>query len=202
MGHNVFYGLLERPRLYRLSQLLLAPGGENVITEKIEHLLKQLPPARRILDVGCGPSSWLWRVGLHPIGLDLSLTYTKTFTNNGQTAVTGSGDALPFLDRSFDGVWSIGLLHHLPDNEARRAVGEMIRICRPGGYLVIFDAVLPDLGWRRPMAYLIRRADRGRFVRRGEDFKALLPFEKNFTMERITYSLSRLEAMLVYHVCQ
>jgi len=77
----------------------------------------------------------------------------------------------------------------------------MIRICRPGGYIVVFDAVLPNPGWRHPVPYLIRRSDRGRYVRREEDFKSLLPFGKNFIMERITYSLSKLEGMLVYGVC-
>ncbi len=200
MDNNALYRLLGRPWIYRLSQLLLSLGGDKV-TPRIKQLLKQLPPAQRILDIGCGPSSFLWQADLHPIGLDLSHAYILTFHRHGGPAVNGSAVALPFPDRSFDGVWSIGLLHHLSDGEAHRAVCEMIRICRPGGYLVIFDAVLPDLCWRRPAAYLIRRVDRGRFVRREEDFKALLPFGKNFIMERITYSLSRLEAMLVYGVC-
>ena len=200
MGSKALDSLLEQPWIYRVSQFLFSLGGEKV-TPRIKQLLTQLPPAQHILDIGCGPSSSLWKVGLHPIGLDLSHAYILTFRRRGGAAVNGSAVALPFPDRSFDGVWSFGLLHHLSDSEVRRAVCEMIRICRPGGYLVIVDAVLPDLAWRRPAAYLIRRADRGKFVRREEHFRALLPSGKNFVMERITYSLSRLEAILVYGVC-
>lgn len=201
MSDNALYRLLERPWFYRLSQFLLAPGAEKAIVEKIKHLLTQLPPADRILDVGCGPSSWLWRVGLHPVGLDLSPTYTAAFINYGEPAVTGSAAALPFPDCSFDGIWSIGLLHHLPDGVARQAVSEMLRICRPGGYMVIYDGVLPDPGWRRPVAYALRRVDRGKFMRREHEFKTMLPPDKAFTMERFTYSFVGLEAMLAYSVC-
>jgi SAM-dependent methyltransferase len=200
MNRNAFYRILEHPWVYRFSQRLLSFGGDKV-TPKIQQLTEQLPATYRILDIGCGPSSLLWQTGLHPIGLDLSHAYALAFHGHGDLAITGSAVALPFLERSFDGVWSIGLLHHLRDDEARRAVEEMIRICRPGGYIVVFDAVLPNPGWRHPVAYLIRRSDRGRYVRREEDFKALLPFGKNFIMERITYSLSKLEGMLVYGVC-
>ena len=200
MDSHALHRLLERPCIYQLSQLVLSYGGDKV-TPKIQQLTEQLPAAHRILDIGCGPSSLLWQTGLHPIGLDLSHAYALAFHGHGNSAITGSAVALPFLERSFDGVWSIGLLHHLRDDEARRAVEEMIRICRPGGYIVVFDAVLPNPGWRHPVAYLIRRSDRGRYVRREEDFKALLPFGKNFIMERITYSLSKLEGMLVYGVC-
>jgi SAM-dependent methyltransferase len=200
MNRNAFCHILEHPWIYRFSQLLLSFGGDKV-TPKIQQLIEQLPPAHRILDIGCGPSSLLWQTGLHPIGLDLSHAYALAFRSHGDSVITGSAVTLPFLERSFDGVWSIGLLHHLRDDEARRALGEMIRICRPGGYIVVFDAVLPNPGWRHPVAYLIRRTDRGRYVRREEDFKALLPFGKDFIVERITYSLYKLEGMLVYGVC-
>jgi SAM-dependent methyltransferase len=198
MNSNILYRLLERPWIYRLSQLLLAPSAEKAIMQKIKQLLAQQPPFQRIVDIGCGPSSLLWRVGLHPVGLDLSFDYTVAFNKSGKLAVTGSAAALPFLDKSFDGVWSIGLLHHLPDGVARGAVSEMIRICRPGGYIVIFDAVLPDPGWRRPVAYILRHLDRGKFMRGEREFGALFPSNRPFIMERITYSFNGLEAIIAY----
>jgi SAM-dependent methyltransferase len=43
------------------------------------------------------------------------------------------GDAaqLPFRDGSFDGIWCIGALHHMP--AWRQAVAEVDRVLRPGG---------------------------------------------------------------------
>jgi len=196
MIKNVVYRLLEWPRIYRLAQLFLAPGADETFTKKIKQLLTQLPPAHRILDIGCGPSSWLWRVGLHPVGLDLSFVYTLTFSQKAGPAVTGSAAALPFFDNSFDSVWSIGLLHHLPDDVARQAVKEMIRICRPGGYVVIFDAVLPEPAWQRPAAWMIRRLDRGQFMRTQFVLESILLEHEGWICERFIYSLTGLEGLL------
>ncbi len=46
-------------------------------------------------------------------------------------------ECLPFRDRSFDLVTAIALLAFVP--EAQSAVGEMARVLRPGGHLVIGD---------------------------------------------------------------
>lgn len=40
-------------------------------------------------------------------------------------------EALPFHDRSFDVVYSWGVLHHTPDSD--RAIREALRVLRPGG---------------------------------------------------------------------
>jgi SAM-dependent methyltransferase len=198
MSNNVVYRLLEPPWLYRLSQRVLAPRSERNFTEKIKHLVTQLPVAHNILEVGCGPSSYLWRVGLHPIGLDLSSDYIAAFVTHTEPAVVGSADALPFPDNSFDGVWSLGLLHHLPDVTAYKAVSEMLRVCRKGGYVVIFDAVMPESAWRRPIAYALRRLDRGGFVRQEGKFKAILPpVTHPYVIERLTYSFNGLEGIIV-----
>lgn len=49
------------------------------------------------------------------------------------------GDAarLPFPVESFDLVASANLIHHMA--EPARAVGEMVRVCRPGGRVVVAD---------------------------------------------------------------
>jgi SAM-dependent methyltransferase len=199
MSDNGIYRLLAQPWLYSCSQLLLAPGAERTLTKEIKHLLTKLPSAHSILDVGCGPSSWLWRVGLHPVGLDLSPAYAAAFVNRAGSAVSGSAVALPFPDGSFDGVWNFGLLHHLPDAMAYKTVSEMLRVCRKGGYVVIFDAVMPESIWQRPIAYALRYLDRGGFVRREDEFKTILPpVSHPYVSERITYSFNGLEGLMIY----
>lgn len=189
------YSLLDRSLIYRLSQVLFAPGATKAISRKINSLLAELPFSVRTLDVGCGPASWLWRVGVRPIGLDLSIAYTKAFSQGGQSAVAGSAAALPFLDCSFDGVWSFGLLHHLVDEAARRCVGEMMRVTRMDGYVVIFDAVMPVPIWRHPLAFALRKSDRGRYIRSQEEFGTLLPSLECWICEREVYSHWGLEGL-------
>jgi len=190
------YDLLEHPRLYRLITNLLAPGSDSAFSERIDSLIRQLPSAEEILDVGCGPSSWLWRAGLHPIGLDYSPVYSLAFHRAGEPAATASADALPFPGESFEGVWSIGMLHHLPPAMAQQAVQEMMRVCRPGGYIAIFDAVLPEPAWKRPLAYALRRVDRGQYVRAQSSIEQLLPGRQRWATGRHTYSSTGLEILV------
>jgi SAM-dependent methyltransferase len=192
--------LLELPWVYRLQTALLAPGAEAAIVRRIADLLPQLPAAARLLDVGCGPHSWLFRVGLHPVGADVSLSYLRAYTAGGETAVAASADALPVAAHSFDGVWSIGLLHHLPDATAAATLNEMVRACRPGGYVAVFDAVLPRATWRRPVASAIRCFDRGRFMRRESELRGLLPLGFDWRGDRFTYAATGLEALLMWAV--
>ncbi len=49
----------------------------------------------------------------------------------------GMAEALPFRAESFDGVLHIGGINFF--SEKRKAIDEMIRVCRPGGQVVIAD---------------------------------------------------------------
>ncbi len=108
----------------------------------------------------------------------------------------GSANMLPFPSASFGEVWSIGMFHHLPDHVAQGALSEMMRVCRPDGHVVIFDAVLPVRAWQRPLAYILRRADRGRFVRPQAVFEALLPQRSRWSVERVPYSHTGMEIVI------
>jgi ubiquinone/menaquinone biosynthesis C-methylase UbiE len=52
-----------------------------------------------------------------------------------------NGEALPFVDDSFDLVYCRASLHHFA--EPRRAIDEMVRVGRSGGRVVINDLVAP-----------------------------------------------------------
>lgn len=194
------YRMLEIPWFYRLSQFLLAPGSQRFFHRYYQHLFHKLPYGEFILDVGCGPKSLLWSGGLHPIGLDYSHHYTKSFFSKGDPAVTASADYLPFKDNSLDSVWSFGLLHHLDDEQARKTLLELRRILKRNGYIVVMDNVMPQIKWRRPLAYLLRRLDRGNFVRSQEALESLLPDREYWNCDRVTYCVYGLEGLFcVFH---
>lgn len=187
--------LLSIPWCYSASQAILAPGANRMLTAALRERQRELPAPGLLLDVGCGPASWLWKIGWTPVGLDVSCDYTKAFKHHGQDAITGSACELPLANGVFDGVWCIGLLHHLQDDQARQAIREMLRVCRPGGHVIIQDAVLPESAWRRPIAALIRRLDRGRSMRTRDQLVALLPDDKNWHIRCYTYTLNGLEML-------
>jgi len=99
-------------------------------------------------------------------------------------------------DGSFDGVWRMGLLHHLPGKLALQAVEEMRRVSNAGGYVVIFDNVLPEPARHRPIAWMLRKLDRGRYVRRQQQLESILVGRESWVCERFLYSLWGLEGLL------
>ena len=189
------YKLLNRPILYKIAQFVFAPGALTMILYLIRKYLRFLPAAERILDVACGPASLLFRAGVRPIGTDISMTYLREYSMTEPKAVLSSADALPFAGGCIHGVWSIGLLHHLPDAQAGKAIEECVRVCGQNGYVVILDAVLPRSLWTRPLAALIRKLDRGKYMRVQKELEALFPDREKWKLERCTYSLTGLEML-------
>lgn len=182
------YQILETPAIYQAAQAVLAPGMRQILTKRLRVAVSDLPAGARILDVGCGPSSWLSYLGLQPIGLDLCQSYTLRYRAAGGACVTASASQIPFAAESFDLVLSMGLLHHLPEDVARQSVAEMVRVARQHGRIVVFDPVLPESLILRPLPYALCKLDRGPFIRKEavQRSRILAPFRWN--VQRITHS--------------
>jgi len=194
------WSVLENPVVYRLSQAILAPGAEEAVMAEVRNFLSPALLSKRNLDVGSGPRSLLWQLNLQPIGLDPVHAYNLRFQEKGKPALTGTATALPFLDDSLDNVWNFGLLHHLSDPEAAQAVREMLRAVRPGGWVVVFDGVMPHSALRRPLMWLLRKLDRGRHMRRQEALETLLAGREQWLVKRFQYCIWGHEGVLC--VCQ
>lgn len=95
---------------------------------------------RQVLEIGVGMGADFVRfrkAGAHSAGIDLSRESLKLARRNAAvnqvTPVVTNADAesLPFADRSFDLVYSWGVLHHTPDTA--RALDEVHRVLKPSG---------------------------------------------------------------------
>jgi ubiquinone/menaquinone biosynthesis C-methylase UbiE len=102
----------------------------------------------RILDCGCGTGAnvhWLARFG-EAFGFDLTETGLRIGQEAGRRRlVRASVTAVPFPDASFDLVTSFDVLYALADADAHRAVSEMYRTTRPGGYVIVNVAAMDVL---------------------------------------------------------
>ena len=107
-----------------------------------EHL-GELGNSTRVLDVGCGPGL-IWAKGCNA-ELMLSDRSTTMAREAGQygPAVVADAMALPFPDGHFDTVVAMHMLYHVP--EPSHAIGEMQRVLRPGGRLVVTTVQEHDL---------------------------------------------------------
>jgi ubiquinone/menaquinone biosynthesis C-methylase UbiE len=118
---------------------------------------KLLPRDLAVADIGCGTGSLtfeLARFARKVIGVDLSgemLRRARAMAKERKldNVEFRRGDALglPLQSHSVDAAFSVMVLHFLPDPE--RAIGELCRITRPGGSVILVDLVEHKQEWMR-----------------------------------------------------
>lgn len=100
----------------------------------------EAPSGRTVLDVGGGPGYFataFQNAGWHYIGVepDPAEMHAGPATGGTATYVRASGMALPFADASVDICLSSNVAEHVP--QPWRLAGEMLRITKPGGLVVL-----------------------------------------------------------------
>jgi SAM-dependent methyltransferase len=89
---------------------------------------------KKVLEVGAG-SGLLQDVVDDYTALDISATARQFFH---KPFVEASATNMPFPDDSFDALWSIWVLEHIPNPE--KALMEMRRVVKPGGHILLLVA--------------------------------------------------------------
>jgi SAM-dependent methyltransferase len=110
---------------------------------------------KRLLDAGCGPRGSLeWadraaeRVGLDPLAKEYQRLHSH---EHAMTYVEAEMESIPFPDAHFDVVSSFNSLDHVDDVGA--AIGELARVTRPGGLLLLLTDVGHDPTPMEPQTY-------------------------------------------------
>lgn len=134
---------------------------------------------RDVLDIGCGRGLLLIGAakrfsGARAVGIDRWRSVDQAFNSSSATLenarlegvldrvtlVDADARALPFGDARFDLVLSSFAIHNIPDAPGReKAIGEAMRVLRPGGRLEIVDIfaykqyerILRAAGWETQM---------------------------------------------------
>lgn len=111
--------------------------------------LERYHPYGDLLDAGCGPGHLAIAIGrrfpgLKVTGLDNNPDMVAAALRNRSRSrvrnvsfLSGDVQSLPYLDGSFDFIVSTLSLHHWQDSS--RALGEIYRLLRPGGRLLLMD---------------------------------------------------------------
>jgi SAM-dependent methyltransferase len=118
----------------------------------MERVLRALPPAGRVLDLGVGTGRELTALldaGMRPVGVDASAPMLEKCARRARPVPLVQTDfwrPLPFDDASFDAAVALhGTLAHAPDDGAMaRLAREVARVVRPGGAWVI---EVPSPAW-------------------------------------------------------
>lgn len=105
------------------------------IVDKVSDFVTRFKLAKKpVLEIGSG-RGYLQDVAENYIGLDISSSVARFYHKK---FVVGTATALPFPDDSFEGVWSIWVLEHVPNPE--QAFREMRRVTRENGVIYLSPA--------------------------------------------------------------
>lgn len=128
------------------------------------YLAPHLSPGAHVLDVGCGPGVILRALTaadrrLRGTGVDIGPARIREAEANSAgnrrlQFTCGDAQQLEFESGTFDVVFSRMLLQYVPDKE--RAVAEMVRVCKPGGTVILQD-LDGQLVWHYPEDALMQQ---------------------------------------------
>jgi len=107
-------------------------GGEERMRFRAATRLARVPPGAAVLDIGCrdgGLRRWL-PPGVRYQGMDITPDFAGP-----DIVIRDVSDGIPFADASFDFLFCIEVLEHVPNPYG--ALTEMHRVLRPGGVLVL-----------------------------------------------------------------
>ncbi len=127
--------------------------------EAVRRWLDLLPPGTRVLDAGCGEGvlvdEYAGRLAIE--GLDPNYASDRVRS--------GSLMALPYGDGVFDRALCLDVLEHLSFDDQPRALGELHRVLRPGGELLVS---IPNLAHLQSRIHFLLQ---GRLIRTASELK-------------------------------
>ena len=116
----------------------------------------------RVLDIGCGTGTLALLIKrLHPdvnvVGIDpdaKALARAKRKAERSAVSIRfdqGFSNELPYLEASFDRVFSTFMFHHLMVDQKEKTLYEVRRVLTPGGSLHLLDFTATEAGGHGPL---------------------------------------------------
>ena len=147
--HHSTDRLIHWARFYDLGNGLLGRRGKRLRAMMADDL--KLQTGDRVLDVGCGPGRLAVALAerVAPSGSVDGIDAAVEMINRASSRARKRGAAatfqvafaqqLPFPDATFDALACTLALHHVAEDDQRTAVGEMYRVLKPHGRLLIAE---------------------------------------------------------------
>ena len=148
---------------------------DSFIFKRLIRSRLQILKINSVLDIGCGTGTQapLFSKSKY-LGFDIdpgSIVYAKRLHSGYYFIVK---DATDFrLNRKFDFILVVGVLHHLNDKEMAKSLSNMKRHLKTNGELLIIEAIPPLLKWNF-IGLFLRSRDRGSYIRRLPKYKELI----------------------------
>jgi SAM-dependent methyltransferase len=101
-----------------------------------------------VLEIGSGPGRdavAFIGAGHHYVAVELSIEHARRCHTTGAPVVLASARRLPFAAASFDAVWTMSTLMHVPNSAIGAALSEVSRVLAPGGTAAVGVWGGPDI---------------------------------------------------------
>jgi SAM-dependent methyltransferase len=118
----------------------------------VTHDLPLLPPGSRVLELGCGNGKTLLTMiqrGWDVTALDISpravaLSRERCRSSSDGDFIIADSSVLPFKNTTFDAVFAVHLMGHLPEPDRKRVPYGLFPTLRPGGIIFFSDFSTED----------------------------------------------------------
>ena len=168
---EILHRLASRPWVY--DQIQTVAGSQKVIKRLSRHITTLDPKV--VLDIGGGTGALrnLFAEDCRYICLDVEMPKLQRFRSKtvGALAVLGDATSTPIRDGCADVVICKAVTHHLTDLMLEQALGESLRVLKPGGHMMLFDAVYNRERWAGRVLW---RLDRGSYPRSADELREKL----------------------------
>ena len=157
---RIFERVMEQPWVYRVWQAPFADSKFHPVQRALEQ-----HPARRVLDVGCGPGTNAARfAGCDYVGLDINEKYLAVGRSKYPGTFVQADLATADLSHlgTFDTILVNSFLHHLPDTAVDHVLSRVAGLLEPRGRVHVLELVLPE---HLNLARVMARLDRGQYPR-------------------------------------
>lgn len=143
--------ILASQAAYDLWAADYPPNAHNAFMSLEEQVMLAHLPAlegARVLDLACGSGRWGHILKAKGATTVYSADNSRAMLQRGTMPhpTEASMVALPFRDASLDGILCSLAIGHLPNTAMRLAIGEMGRVLKPGGWVLLSD-VHPHQAW-------------------------------------------------------
>ena len=122
----------------------------------------------RVLEIGCAAGGLLHHLREGPLSIETAVGIDADIESlkhaQGQPVALASAFNLPFLDKTFDFVFMVSVLHHLVGQDLpecqknwTRAIEEGVRVCRSAGYIMIKEGLAVRTSFSQSAIFTLTR---------------------------------------------
>jgi 2-polyprenyl-3-methyl-5-hydroxy-6-metoxy-1,4-benzoquinol methylase len=155
----------------------------------------------RVLDIGCGTATILnFLPGVSYFGIDSNPNYiakaSHAFGRQGNFRCISVDDLTGESAEKFDRILLLGVLHHLTDQQIQSLVAVIKELLSENGRLITYDGVFVPK--QNPIARLLLKLDRGRYVRSEQDYLSLLSTVLSVSHSHVRHDFLRIPYSVLF----